>query len=188
MSAVAERVSPFSGSALDFSQDFFSLFGLKRQFSIDTRALERAYIALQKQFHPDRFAAMQEHERRAATQWSIRVNEGYRELRDDLSRAIYLLSLLGTSLEENPVLPGDFLMMQLELREALEEIEQSEALPALDQFKQQLKRNIADQTAQLSGFFEAGQRDEALKSVYALQFLKKLEQDSRRLEDQWLDL
>jgi len=40
----------------------------------------------------------------------------------------------------------------------------------------------------LSGFFEAGQQDEALKSVYALQFLKKLEQDSRRLEDQWLDL
>ena len=173
---------------MDFSQDFFSLFGLKRQFSIDTQALERAYIALQKQFHPDRFASMQEHERRAATQWSIRVNEGYRELRDDLSRAIYLLSLLGTSLEENPVLPGDFLMTQLELREALEEIEQSEALPALDQFNQQLKRNIADQTAQLSGFFEAGQQDEALKSVYALQFLKKLEQDSRRLEDQWLDL
>ena len=108
--------------------------------------------------------------------------------RSDLSRAIYLLSLLGTSLEENPVLPGDFLMTQLQLREALEDIEQSEALPALDQFKQQLKRNIADQTAQLSVFFEAGQQDEALKRVYALQFLKKLEQDSRRLEDQWLDL
>lgn len=184
---VAEKALPFSGSALDFSQDFFSLFGLRPEFSIDSEALESAYIELQRQFHPDRFAAMQEHERRVATQWSMRVNEGYRELKDDLSRAIYLLSLSGTELQENPVLPGDFLMTQLELRESLEEIEQTKALSALDEFRRLIKSKIAERVHELNECFETQQLDEALKGIYALQFLKKLDLECRRLEDQWLD-
>ena len=87
----------------DLSQSFFALFGLDERFDVDEKALEEAYVLLQKQFHPDRYASLPDHERRAATQWSMRINEGYQTLKDQLSRAIYLLSIRGVELEGKPL-------------------------------------------------------------------------------------
>lgn len=171
----------------DLSQSFFALFGLEEGFDVDEKALEEAYVSLQKQFHPDRYASLPDHERRAATQWSMRINEGYQTLKDPLSRAIYLLSIRGVGLEENPSLPSDFLMTQMMLREALEEIEQSRALTELDRFKDKLKQSVADQCDSLSSHFDKDSAAGVKSAIYALQFLKKLERDMLRLEDRLLD-
>ena len=153
-SAVAERASPSSEMTSDLSQSFFALFRLDERFDVDEKALEEAYVLLQKQFHPDRYASLPDHERRAATQWSMRINEGYQTLKDQLARAIYLLSIRGVELEENPSLPSDFLMTQMMLRESLEEIEQSKALTDLDRFKGKLKQSVAEQCDSLSLHFD----------------------------------
>lgn len=171
----------------DLSQSFFALFGLEEGFDVDEKALEEAYVSLQKQFHPDRYASLPDHERRAATQWSMRINEGYQTLKNQLSRAIYLLSIRGVGLEENPSLPSDFLMTQMMLREALEEIEQSRALTELDRFKDKLKQSVADQCDSLSSHFDKDSAAGVKSAIYALQFLKKLERDMLRLEDRLLD-
>ena len=171
----------------DLSQSFFALFGLDERFDVDERALEEAYVLLQKQFHPDRYASLPDHERRAATQWSMRINEGYQTLKDQLYRAIYLLSIRGVELEENPSLPSDFLMTQMMFREALEEIEQSRALSELDRFKDKLKQSVAEQCDSLSLHFDKDSAAGFKSAIYALQFLKKLERDMLRLEDRLLD-
>jgi len=171
----------------DLSQSFFALFGLDERFDVDEKALEEAFVLLQKQFHPDRYASLPDHERRAATQWSMRINEGYQTLKDQLSRAIYLLSIRGVELEENPSLPSDFLMTQMMLREALEEIEQSRAFTELDRFKDKLKQSVTEQCDSLSLHFDKDSAAGVKSAIYALQFLKKLERDMLRLEDRLLD-
>ena len=182
-----ERASPYSEMTFDLSQSFFALFGLDERFDVDDRALEEAYVLLQKQFHPDRYASLPDHERRAATQWSMRINEGYQTLKDQVSRAIYMLSIRDVQLEENPSLSSDLVMTQMILREALEGIEQSRDLAELDQFKDKLKKSVTEQCDSLGLHFEKDSAAGVKRAIYALQFLKKLEQDMLRLEDRFLD-
>jgi len=104
------------------SSSHFELFGLPAAFSIDELMLEKAYRDIQSQVHPDRFAHAGDAERRASLQWTTRVNEAYRALKDPVQRGKHLLELQGVDVgfETNTQMPTEFLMRQLELREELE--------------------------------------------------------------------
>lgn len=104
---------------IDFSRNYFELFGLPQRFDCDPALLEAAYRRLQTEVHPDRFAAAGEQQRRVALQSSARVNEAYRALKDPVARAQYLLSLNGVDAlsETDTKLPPEFLERQLERRE-----------------------------------------------------------------------
>lgn len=103
-------------------KNHFELFGLKPAYALEAESLERSYRDIQSQIHPDRYARAGDAERRASMQWTTRVNEAYRTLRSPVRRAKYLLELHGVDLafETNTAMPREFLMQQLELREALE--------------------------------------------------------------------
>ncbi len=106
---------------IDFSQDYFALFGLPARYRFDPAQLDAAYRKLQSEVHPDRFASAGDGERRLALQSSSRVNEAYRALRSPLERARYMLLLRGVDAlaETDTALPSEFLEQQLELRESL---------------------------------------------------------------------
>jgi molecular chaperone HscB len=95
--------------------------------------LERSYREIQSKVHPDRFAHAGDAERRASLQWTTRVNEAYRTLKDPVQRAKHILELHGVDVafETNTAMPRDFLMQQMELREALENAKDTAALDAL---------------------------------------------------------
>ncbi len=118
---------------LDGAQDHFSLFGLPGSYALDADALERAYREIQSRIHPDRFVNAGEAEKRASMQWTTRVNEAYRTLRDPVLRAKYLLERAGLDVgfESNTAMPAAFLMRQMELRESLEEAKDAAALDAI---------------------------------------------------------
>ena len=67
-------------------------------------------------------------------QWTTRVNEAYRTLRSPVQRARYLLELAGVdvALETNTSMAPEFLMRQMELREALEHAGDARDAQALD--------------------------------------------------------
>ena len=96
-------------------------------------ALERAYREIQSRIHPDRFAQASDAERRASMQWTARVNEAYRTLKVPVQRAKYLLEMSGVDVafETNTQMPSDFLLRQLELREALAEAKREADLDRL---------------------------------------------------------
>jgi molecular chaperone HscB len=127
---------------VDLQQDFFSLFDFPKQFKIDTTSLEKNYRALQSQVHPDKFSHLSEIERRISMQWATRVNEAYQALRSPLNRARYLLTLNGidTQEETNTAMPLDFLMQQMEWREALADARQGKNTKALGGIEQQVIR------------------------------------------------
>src|SRR5438874_9763770 len=105
-------------------QNHFELFGLQPAFTVDEAALERSYREIQARVHPDRFAHAGDAERRASLQWTTRVNEAYRTLKDPVQRGKHLLELQGVDVgfETNTQMPTDFLMQQLELREELDSV------------------------------------------------------------------
>lgn len=104
-------------------QGHFALFALPVRFRLDEAALNAAWRTLQTQFHPDRAAHLSAVEQRRALQWATRINEAYNVLRDPLARAAHVLELNGApvDLERNAAMPPEFLMQQMQWREALEE-------------------------------------------------------------------
>ncbi len=111
----------------------FELFGLPQQFALDRAQLDELWKALQREAHPDRFAAEGAAAQRVAMQWSVRINEAYQRLKDPLKRAAYLCELRGVPVhaESNTAMPPAFLMQQMEWREALEDTDDVGALEDL---------------------------------------------------------
>lgn len=101
----------------------FELFGLPQRFSQDRAAIDERWKQLQREAHPDRFAAQGASAQRAALQWSVRINEAYQRLKDPLKRAAYLCELHGAPIqaENNTAMPAAFLMQQMQWREDLDE-------------------------------------------------------------------
>lgn len=115
-------------------QGHFALFALPVRFRLDEAALNAAWRTLQTQFHPDRAAHLSAVEQRRALQWATRINEAYNVLRDPLARAAHVLELNGApvDLERNVGADAEFLMQQMQWREALEDARtHSDALAAL---------------------------------------------------------
>src|SRR3954462_13487469 len=127
-------------------QSHFDLFGLQPAFAVDEERLQSAYREIQSRVHPDRFAHAGDAERRASLQWTTRVNEAYRALRNPVQRASHFLSLHGVDVafETNTAMPEAFLMQQMELRESLEDAVATKNLAALASLQSKLE---ADQSA-----------------------------------------
>jgi len=131
-------------AAFDFQQNFFQLFDLPECYRLDNAQLDQQYHALQTQVHPDKFAHLPEAERRLSMQWATRTNEAYQTLRTPIGRARYLLSLHGVDTQEetNTAMPVDFLMEQMEWREAIEEAQQARDIDQLDKLEARLKHEM----------------------------------------------
>lgn len=128
--------------------------GLPRRFQLDLKALDERWKDLQRQTHPDRFAAEGAAAQRVAMQWSVRVNEAHQRLRDPVRRAAYLCELLGAPIqaESNTAMPADFLMQQMQWREDLEAATTAVAIEALlDEVMQSRRESITRLGACLDG-------------------------------------
>jgi molecular chaperone HscB len=158
-------------------QNHFELFGLAPAYAVEGEALERSYREIQSKVHPDRFAHAGAAERRASLQWTTRVNEAYRTLKDPVQRAKHLLELHGVDVafETNTAMPAEFLMQQMELRETLEEAKDAAALDAL---RHDLKgqRQALDQAIAQAIDAKRDYRG-ASELVRKLQFLDRLDEE-----------
>jgi len=164
----------------DFTRNHFDLLGLPVAYAIDAQALERAFRDLQSRVHPDRFAAAGEAERRVAMQWAARANEAYRTLRHPLGRARYLLGLKGfdTGEDSNTAMPPDFLMQQMEWREAVADARGSRDREALEALKGDLGRERHEMQSQLArALGDDRNYDAGCSLVRKLRFLDRLEAD-----------
>lgn len=129
------RASTLSREALvKLDDNDFSLFGLPERFALDRADLDVRWRQLQGAAHPDRFASEGAAAQRLAMQWSVRINQAYRRLREPLTRAAYLCELRGApiSAHTNTAMPADFLLQQMAWREALDAADGGAVLATLD--------------------------------------------------------
>jgi molecular chaperone HscB len=164
----------------EFSRNHFELLGLPLAYAVDASRLESGYRSLQSQVHPDKFAAATEAERRVAMQWAARANEAYRTLRDPVDRARYLLSLKGfdTGEESNTAMPADFLMQQMEWREAVDEARRAGDAARLESLRAGIGEERAAMLRQLERAIDGESNyDAGCSLVRKLRFLAKLEEE-----------
>lgn len=165
---------------LGLTQNHFELLGLPLAYRVDPAGLESAYRALQSRVHPDRFAAATEAERRVAMQWATRANEAYRTLRDPVDRARYVLLLKGfdTYEESNTAMPADFLMQQMEWREAVAEKRAGKDEAGLAALREELRAERAGMLRQLERAIDTDANyDAGCSLVRKLRFLEKLDEE-----------
>lgn len=162
---------------MNLSYSDFELFGLPQRFAQDRAAVDARWKELQREAHPDKFAAQGAAAQRIALQWSVRINEAYQRLKDPLKRAAYLCELLGApiSAENNTQMPHAFLVEQMEWREALEEARGEEEL---DDLARRLAGNRAKMLAHIEHLLDVeGDAAAAAREVRALMFLERFGED-----------
>ncbi|WP_338091688.1 Fe-S protein assembly co-chaperone HscB [Polynucleobacter yangtzensis] len=135
---------------LSASDDYFRFFGLNQQFNIDLPALDQAYLAIQREVHPDRHARGSDSEQRIAMQMATLANTAFQTLKNPIQRGLYICQLHGVDakLETNTAMPAAFLMKQMEWRESLDE--QEEDLPALEALMEEVEESKAETIVEIT--------------------------------------
>ena len=136
---------------MNLQSNDFEIFGVPVQFAQDRLVLDARWKELQREAHPDKFAAQGASAQRVAMQWSVRINEAYQRLKLPLKRAGYLCELNGAPVhaETNTAMPPAFLMQQMEWREALEEAKTIEHLDEIAAMAGQTMREQLSKVEQL---------------------------------------
>jgi molecular chaperone HscB len=151
----------------------FELFQLPVQLAQTRALIDARWKELQREAHPDKFAAQGAAAQRLAMQWSVRINEAYQRLKDPLKRASYLCELHGARInaENNTAMPPAFLIQQMEWREALEDATSLAQLEAI------AEETSAAEQAQLAVIAQAldVQQDhaKAANDVRSLMFIQR---------------
>lgn len=161
----------------------FELFGLKQQFAQERTAIDARWKELQREAHPDKFAAQGAAAQRIAMQWSVRINEAYQRLKDPLKRAAYLCELGGSAINahSNTAMPAEFLLQQIQWREVMED---AGSLAELDALADELNGVRSQLLQQCEDALDTKENPaQAVAPVRALMFLDKFSQDlNQRLE------
>ena len=178
MRRILQRLSVVTG--LDFTADHFALFGLEPAQGIDLATLDLRFRELQAQVHPDKHAHASDTDQRLSMQWATRVNEAYQTLKNPLARARYLLQLLGhdAQVESNTAMPMEFLVAQMELREAVADAKVGADDTALDDLRRKLVAEMKQDYQRLQALVDSeGNYVAASVLVRQLMFQEKLLQE-----------
>lgn len=162
----------------------FELFGLAPQFAQDRAAIDARWKDLQREAHPDKFAAQGAAAQRLSMQWSVRINEAYQRLKDPLKRAAYLCELNNAPVnaENNTAMPIEFLMQQMAWREALDD---ASSAADLDDLNAQVMAARGEALQECGQLLDA-QHDYAgaVQQVRALMFIERFACDVEARLDQ----
>ncbi|XP_076888923.1 iron-sulfur cluster co-chaperone protein HscB homolog [Bidens hawaiensis] len=157
---------------VDHSVDYFMIFGLERKFDIEDGSLEGMYKSWQKKLHPDLVHTKSKEEREYAADQSARVIDAYSTLRKPLSRAIYLMRLEGVEVdEEQTVSEPELLGEIMEIREAVEEATDSQALKKI---QSQMEEKLKHWSNCFANAFGSKSFDEAIKSIQRMTYYHRV--------------
>ena len=166
----------------------FAIFDLPVAFNVDQALLSERYLVLQKSLHPDNFVTADAQEQRIAMQKSTEVNDA---LKDPILRAEAIIALnTGETqdLEQKSTQDVAFLIQQLEWREELENIEQSQDENALESFAKRVKKETKEMLTALEAQLNEQQWSTAAQFCDKLRFLKKLADEISQVEERLFEL
>jgi len=158
------------------NKNYFSLFGIKAQYTQDLAIITARFYDLQKNFHPDNFVNATLSEKKSALDMAATINEAYKTLCSPLKRALYLLKMNGIDAlnETDTVMPMDFLELQMELRESLAAMSPTDS-PGMARFKEQIEAARNECEKYISDYLDQALfNQEAKVWVRKMQFYVKL--------------
>lgn len=111
--------------------NYFERFEIQQSYDVDLDALENKYFALQSRYHPDLVQNLDEKQRYANI--AIELNEGYKILKNDYARAVYLLKLENIDVADTKAnkVPEELLEAIWQISEQMEQFTKLDDLVAL---------------------------------------------------------
>jgi molecular chaperone HscB len=169
---------------VNFQSNDFELFGLEQRFAQNRSQLDARWKDLQREAHPDKFAAQGAAAQRIAMQWSVRINEAYQRLKDPLKRAAYLCEINGfpVNAENNTAMPAAFLMQQMQWREDLDEAHSADDLEKIRLQVLQAGRDVLLNLERLIDIQKSFA--DAVGQVRAMMFIERFSKDVDNRLDQ----
>ena len=170
-------------------QNYFNIFGLSQTFDINLNILETNFRAIQSASHPDRFVTASTAEKLQSMQTATSANEAYLTLKSPALRAAYLLGLQGIAAidEKNNQMPADFLMQQMEWREAIEDAENASDISTLESLLDKINNASKHLQESLKSQLQQSNLSEATDSTRKLIFMDKvcadIQKSMEHLED-----
>ena len=160
----------------DLQQTYFELFGLPLDFRIDSLLLHDNHLKLQTVFHPDRFAAGSDQEKRLAVQKAAWINEAFETLHNPVQRARYMLKLAGLEANDHETTQDTaFLMEQIELREEMDQCRScQDPMRCCDHITGKLDMRSQEYANQFESLYQQGQYEEARKVSKKMQFIERI--------------
>ncbi|XP_019443103.1 PREDICTED: iron-sulfur cluster co-chaperone protein HscB, mitochondrial-like [Lupinus angustifolius] len=157
---------------VDYSIDYFQIFGLEKKYDIEDKNLEGKYKDWQKKLHPDLVHSKSQKERDFAAEQSARVIDAYRTLRTPLSRGIYMLKLDGVEVdEEKTISDPDLLAEIMEIREEVEEATNSETL---NYILSQMQEKMKNWSTTFADAFQSQNFEEAKTSIQRMTYYSRV--------------
>lgn len=157
-------------------RNHFSVFALEPAFAVDVALLATRYRDLQSAVHPDRFANATEAEQRVAMSRAVEVNDAYNTLKDPVRRALHLLSLQGIDAlaAGDTAMPVDFLMEQVEWREALADAKLKEDSERLEEMAVEIASIVRSLGDTFAAAWRGGHQTVATTLARKMRFMQKL--------------
>jgi molecular chaperone HscB len=163
----------------DSRLDHFARLGLDRAWRLDRNALEDAYLARSRRYHPDRHAGGDSATRRSALEHSSAINEAYQVLRDRVRRAEYLVKLGGVDLDSSDPRTGaphpeqSFLIEMIDRRDQLGEVDPANADERLDELQQEIEAELEDVFDDAVAALERGDTRAAATALVHRRYLQR---------------
>ena len=169
------------------SLNYFELFGLSPIFNIELAALESNFRKIQSESHPDRFVTASAADKLSSMQRATLANEAYLNLKNPANRAKCILELQGITAisETNTAMPTEFLIQQMEWREATEEAIAAKNISRLENLLTEIRIEAKSlQTILISLLDDKKDYASATDATRKLIFIEKVSEDINRAIEQ----
>jgi molecular chaperone HscB len=132
---------------------YYEALGLDPKLVLDSEDLKKRFYERSRQWHPDRFGRATDAERQQSLDMTALLNDGFRTLKDPITRAEYFLESGGILPSKNP--PPELLEEVFELNMALEELREGEssARPQLEGARERFSGMLTESGRELEGLF-----------------------------------
>ncbi|KAF9903746.1 hypothetical protein EC991_003394 [Linnemannia zychae] len=150
--------------------NYFEVLGLSPEpsYDVDLKDLRLKFFKIQQLIHPDSYSQNTNGDQVYAQQQSSLVNKAYSTLKEPLSRANYMLELLGAPIHETESLNEPELLM--EVMEARELLEDAQTEDEVQELKSVNDARIKDTVAGLSKAFKSQDLEQAKTLAIELQY------------------
>ncbi|KAK3823685.1 MAG: hypothetical protein JOS17DRAFT_777078 [Linnemannia elongata] len=150
--------------------NYFEILGLSPEpcYDVDLKDLRLKFFKIQQLIHPDSYSQNTNGDQVYAQQQSSLANKAYSTLKEPLSRANYILELLGAPIHETESLNEPELLM--EVMEARELLEEAQTEDEVQELKNVNDTRIKDTVEGLSKAFKGQDLEQAKTLAIELQY------------------
>jgi molecular chaperone HscB len=147
--------------------DYFQIFEITPQLSLNAADLQRRFYSLSRKYHPDLNPE--------GLEKSALLNDAFRTLRDPVSRAEYVVEKHGLELNSRDV-PPELLEEVFEFNMALEESDQAQLAEFSKRFQAMLREIDAELDTEFLAWDQAQTQDVLTRRKYIANLVRTINQ------------